>query len=69
MYQNATNISTQARSEAGRLLAAVALTDAAGRRSGAYSGGMQRRLRVAIALLGDPQLVVMDEPTRGACYL
>lgn len=42
--------------EAARLLEDVKLTEAAGVRAGAYSGGMKRRLSVAIALLGDPQV-------------
>lgn len=31
-------------------------------RAGSYSGGMKRRLSVAIALIGDPKLVILDEP-------
>ena len=41
--------------EAARLLEDVRLGEAAGVRAGVYSGGMKRRLSVAIALLGDPQ--------------
>ncbi|KAF7838425.1 ABC transporter A family member 2-like [Senna tora] len=46
-------------------LAEVRLTDAAKVRAGSYSGGMKRRLSVAISLIGDPKLVIMDEPTTG----
>ncbi|XP_077245815.1 ABC transporter A family member 2-like [Tasmannia lanceolata] len=46
-------------------LAEVKLTDAAKIRAGSYSGGMKRRLSVAIALIGDPRLVILDEPTTG----
>lgn len=45
----------------------VKLTYAATQRSSAYSGGMKRRLSVAIALLGDPKVVYLDEPTTGMC--
>lgn len=43
-------------------LAEVKLTEAAKIRAGSYSGGMKRRLSVAIALIGDPKLVILDEP-------
>jgi ABC-type multidrug transport system ATPase subunit len=43
----------------------VALEEAADVESGSYSGGMQRRLSLAIALLGDPKIVFLDEPTTG----
>ncbi|KAF9605783.1 hypothetical protein IFM89_018449 [Coptis chinensis] len=46
-------------------LAEVRLVEAAKMRSGSYSGGMKRRLSVAIALIGDPKLVILDEPTTG----
>ncbi|KAJ8620984.1 hypothetical protein MRB53_029513 [Persea americana] len=46
-------------------LAEVKLTDQAKIRAGSYSGGMKRRLSVAIALIGDPKLVILDEPTTG----
>ncbi|CAF2129572.1 unnamed protein product [Brassica napus] len=48
-----------------KLLADVKLTGAAKIRAGSYSGGMKRRLSVAIALIGDPKLVFLDEPTTG----
>lgn len=43
-------------------LAEVRLTESAKVRAGSYSGGMKRRLSVAISLIGDPKLVIMDEP-------
>ncbi|KAK7281814.1 hypothetical protein RIF29_10111 [Crotalaria pallida] len=46
-------------------LAEVRLTDKTKVRAGSYSGGMKRRLSVAIALIGDPKLVILDEPTTG----
>ncbi|GMJ15142.1 A. THALIANA ABC2 HOMOLOG 1, ABC2 homolog 1, ATP-binding cassette A2 [Hibiscus trionum] len=46
-------------------LAEVRLTEAAKVRAGSYSGGMRRRLSVAVSLLGDPKLVILDEPTTG----
>ena len=47
------------------LLARFGLADAAGRRVAAYSGGMRRRLDIAMSLIGDPQVVFLDEPTTG----
>lgn len=47
------------------LLAEVQLAASAKVRSGSYSGGMKRRISVAIALIGDPKLVILDEPTTG----
>ncbi|KAL2515977.1 ABC transporter A family member 2 [Forsythia ovata] len=48
-----------------KLLAEVKLTEAAKMRAGSYSGGMRRSLGVAIALIGEPKLVILDEPTTG----
>ncbi|KAK6920841.1 hypothetical protein RJ641_014519 [Dillenia turbinata] len=53
------------KSDARKSLEEVRLIDAAKRRAGSYSGGMKRRLSVAIALIGDPKLVILDEPTTG----
>jgi ABC-2 type transport system ATP-binding protein len=47
------------------LLAIVGLEQAAGRRVGTYSMGMQQRLGLASALLGDPDILVLDEPLNG----
>jgi ABC-2 type transport system ATP-binding protein len=43
----------------------VGLTDVAGKRAGGFSLGMGQRLGVASALLGDPEVVVLDEPVNG----
>lgn len=51
--------------EVRRVLELVDLTDVAGRKVKALSGGMRRRLGLAQALLRDPELVVLDEPTVG----
>ena len=47
------------------MLAAVELTDRADQRVGTFSGGMKRRLNLAVALVHRPQLLLLDEPTTG----
>jgi ABC-2 type transport system ATP-binding protein len=47
------------------LLKRLSLTDAADRRSSTYSGGMRRRLDIALSLVGKPQIIFLDEPTTG----
>jgi ABC-2 type transport system ATP-binding protein len=47
------------------LLARFALTEAAGRKVATYSGGMRRRLDIAMSLIGDPAVIFLDEPTTG----
>src|SRR3954453_4457303 len=47
------------------LLARVGLTDAADRKVGGYSGGMKRRLDLALALVHRPAILFLDEPTTG----
>lgn len=48
-----------------RVLSYVNMTEAADRMIGTYSGGMKQRILIAQAILGNPQLVVLDEPTAG----
>ncbi|HEX4225032.1 MAG TPA: ATP-binding cassette domain-containing protein [Pseudonocardiaceae bacterium] len=47
------------------LLARFGLADAGGRRVATYSGGMRRRLDIAMSLIGDPPVIFLDEPTTG----
>jgi len=50
---------------ADELLARFSLVDAGGRRAGTYSGGMRRRLDIAMSLIGNPPVIFLDEPTTG----
>ena len=49
----------------GELLSRVGLTQAADRKVGGYSGGMKRRLDLALALVHEPRILFLDEPTTG----
>lgn len=56
---------TSAGKVADELLERFGLADAAGRRVSTYSGGMRRRLDLAMSLIGAPQIIFLDEPTTG----
>ena len=47
------------------LLARFSLTEAGNRRAATYSGGMRRRLDIAMSLIGSPPIIFLDEPTTG----
>jgi ABC-2 type transport system ATP-binding protein len=55
----------EGRRRASELLERFDLVEAAGRMVATYSGGMRRRLDLAMTLMGDPQIIFLDEPTTG----
>ncbi|MGP3534467.1 ATP-binding cassette domain-containing protein [Microbacterium sp. RD1] len=55
----------EARGRAGELIEGFQLTDAASRRVGTYSGGMRRRLDLALSFVVTPAVLFLDEPTTG----
>ena len=55
----------QAEQRATEVLAALDLSDAAGRTTGTYSGGMRRRLDIGLGMVHQPKLLFLDEPTTG----
>jgi ABC-2 type transport system ATP-binding protein len=55
----------EGRRRAAELLERFDLVDAARRPASTYSGGMRRRLDIAMTLIGDPRIIFLDEPTTG----
>src|SRR5215217_2408499 len=55
----------EGRRRAAELLGRFELVEAAGKPAGTYSGGMRRRLDLAMGLIGDPRIIFLDEPTTG----
>jgi ABC-2 type transport system ATP-binding protein len=55
----------EGRRRAGELLSQFDLAEAARKPAGTYSGGMRRRLDLAMGLVGDPRIIFLDEPTTG----
>ena len=56
---------TEAKRKSKKLLELVSLSDVAKKKIATYSGGMKQRLGIAQALLNDPQIIILDEPTAG----
>lgn len=54
-----------AKKQTKQLLEMVSLTDVAGKKIKTFSGGMKRRLGIAQAVLGNPKILILDEPTAG----
>jgi ABC-type multidrug transport system ATPase subunit len=55
----------EAKKQIGEILEAVELSDVLRKKIGALSGGMKQRLCLAHAVLGDPEILILDEPTAG----
>ena len=55
----------EAKKQARRLLSLVNLSDAAHKKLGGFSGGMRQRVLLCQALLGEPEVIILDEPTAG----